>query len=189
MLQVAFMTGQSDPGRCALSPIQQAFLDALPVPDSGKVRTNFPYDAGTLPYREMTLALASWNNVRQYLASQSAAFAAAHRPAVLRMLGRAERTVILAGSCGLEILANLSLPQSALEHVHVFAYGPVCRHRPACEVVVVRGRRDWLARACGTRRDRMVEGGHLTYLQNPEVLARCRAVVARVAASAGVCVP
>lgn len=184
-LQVAFITGQSDPRRCALSPAQEAFLDTLPVPDDGKVRSNFPYDVRTPPYREVPLVAASWNNARQYLASRRPAFAEAHRRAVLRMLARAEHTVLLAGSCGLELLANVSLPETAIHRVHVFAYGSVSRHRPACETLVVQGRRDWIARAWRGPVDHLVEGGHMAYLENPEVRARCREFVVRVAARAG----
>jgi hypothetical protein len=184
-LQVGFMTGQSDPGRCALSPEQEAFLDALLVPDAARIRRNLPYADDTPPFRDVSLAAASWHNVRQYLGSRRPEFADTHRPAVLRMLARAERTVLLAGSCGLELLANLSLPDAALGRIHVFAYGPVARHRPACETLVVRGRGDWIAAPWGKPADCLVGGGHMTYLRNPEVLASCAAFVARVAASAG----
>ena len=186
-LQVAFMTGQSDPGRCALSPAQEAFLDALAVPEDGKVRTNFPYDDDTPSYRSVPIVAASWHNARQYLASRRPDFGERHRPSVLRMLARANHTVLLAGSCGLELLGNLALPESALHRVHVFAYGPVFRHRPECEIVIVRGRSDWIARVGGDGGGggHLVDGGHMTYLRNAEVLALCRTSVARIAARAG----
>ena len=184
-LQVAFLTGQSDPGRCARSPQQRAFLDAVPVPEAARVPTNFPYDPQTPPYRDVPLATASWHNTRQYLRSRSARFADERRPSVVRMLARAEHTVILAGSCGLELLANLQLPSAALVRVHVFAYGPVARKRPACDVVVVCGRGDWLARRRRVQVDHEVSCGHMSYLQHPDVLALCRAFVTRVAAQGG----
>ena len=58
-LQVLHLTGQSDPRSCALSPVQDAFLDHLPVPETAKVRLNFPYDAALAPYHAVPLWLAS----------------------------------------------------------------------------------------------------------------------------------
>jgi len=183
-LQVAFITGQSDPGRCALSPAQEAFLDTLPVPAAGRVRRNFPYAADTPPHRKAHVIQASWHNARQYQASRAPAFGDRHRLAVLQLIAGADHTVLLAGSCGLELLANLNLPDPALCRLHVFAYGPVARHRPACETYVVRGRRDWIARAWGRSADLLVDAGHMDYLQNAEVRASCQAFVARCMARA-----
>ena len=143
------------------------------------MRVNFPYPEVTPPHRPAPLPRASWNNARQFLASRRAAFAARHRPPLLALLARAERTLLLAGSCGLELLANLDLPARELGRLHVFAYGAVCRRRPACDVRQVRGRRNWISRALTRidldRCDAWVAGGHLEYLEDPEVLALCRA--------------
>jgi len=186
-LQIAFLTGQSDPRGAALAPAQEAFLDALPAPAAWKVRVNFPYPEATPPHRPTPLLRASWNNALQVLDSRRAAFAARHRPPVLALLARAERTLLLAGSCGLELLARLDLPAPELGRLHVFAYGAVCRRRPACDLRQVRGRRDWVARAL-TRIDlgrsgAWVAGGHLDYLEDPEVLALCRAFLDEVTAA------
>jgi hypothetical protein len=184
-LQVAFFTGQSDPERCALSGEQAAFLDALPIRDAAKIRRNFPYEDDTLAYRDVSLLAAGWHNARQYLMSRTPAFAERHRPAVLRLLAQADSSLLLAGSCGLELLANLSLPGDVLGRVHVFAYGPVVRSRPACDICAVRGRGDWIARLWGGPADHIVDGGHMAYLRNPDVLALCQAQVARLEAGAG----
>jgi hypothetical protein len=176
-LQIAFLTGQSDPYGSALSPQQERFLDALPAPDDWKVRVNFPYPAATPPHRPTPLLRASWNNSCQVLASRRDGFAARFRPPVLALLGRAERTFLLAGSCGLELLANLDLPARELGRLHVFAYGAVSRRRPACDLRQVRGRRDWVAKGMSRLDlgpdDAWIAGGHLGYLENPEVLALC----------------
>ena len=179
-LQVAFLTGQSDPGRCALSPLQSAFLDALPVPEAARVRLNFPYVAGPA-HREVALLRASWNNVRQYLASRRPEFGARHRPAVLALLERAERTLLLAGSCGLELLANLDLPAATLGRVDVVAYGPVGRHQPACSSLLVQGRRDWVSRVWYRGPvDARIDCDHLGYLETRELRELCHAVVDRL---------
>ena len=184
-LQVAFLTGQSDPDRCALSPEQQAFLDRLPVVPNGRVGRNFPYAPDTEAYRPVPLLPASWHNAHQYLASRKPRFAERHRPAVLRMLSQAEQTVLLAGSCGLELLAQLSLPASALIRLHVFAYGPCARRHPDCDLVTVLGRHDWIARAWSGSAHHVVAATHFSYLTSPEVLALCRAFIMRVAAGVG----
>jgi len=181
-LQVAFMTGQSDPDRCALSPSQQAFLDALAVPEAAKIRCNFPYDAQSAPYRDVSLVKASWHNARHFVASRAPAFAERHRDAVVRVIDRAESTVLLAGSCGLELLGNLDLPPAALQRLSVFAYGAVARRRPACRAVMsVVGRRDWIARPMPGRTDLIVPCHHMNYLETPEVLAACQAFLSAVA--------
>lgn len=182
-LQIAFLTGQSDRGRCALSPVQQRFLDALPVPSSAKVPWNFPYDAATLEYRDVSLPVAAWNNTRQFVAARSPAFAAAHRPSVLGLIARADRTVFLAGSCGVHLLEALALPPATLRRVHVFAYGPVSWRRPDCAIESVGGRRDWLSRACWGTPDHRVDAGHMNYLEQAAVADLCRAFIARVSAS------
>ncbi|HYU34603.1 MAG TPA: hypothetical protein VEW48_20830, partial [Thermoanaerobaculia bacterium] len=64
-LQILFLTGRSDPRSAALSPLQAAFLDALPAPDPWKVRVNFPYPAATPSYRATPLLRASWRNASQ----------------------------------------------------------------------------------------------------------------------------
>jgi hypothetical protein len=173
MLQAVFLTGQSDPQRCALSPEQQAFLDALPLPAAARLSLNFPYDADTPPWRHIPVLIGSVNNTRQYTHSRQAIFADRHAPPVQQLLGRARRTLILAGSCGLELLANLRLPREALERVHVFAYGPVARRLPDCPCVLVQGRRDWVSRLWFRTVDHRVDCGHRDYLQSPEVLSLC----------------
>jgi hypothetical protein len=177
--QIAFLTGASDPRSAALSPVQTAFLDALPAPNAWKVRVNFPYPAATSHYRETPLLRASWRNARQYLASRRPAFPERYRPRILERIEAAERTFFLAGSSGLELLANLHLPGAALARLHVFAYGPVARRLPVCDCRLVIGRRDWISRAWFPAALSSVEArvacGHMDYLTDPAVLALCSA--------------
>lgn len=184
-LQVFFLTGQSDPPRCALSPAQQAFIDALPLPATAKLRLNFPYAANTKPWRPNSLVIASLNNAVLYVNSRRAGFER-HAPAVLQQLARAEQTLILAGSSGLELLANLRLPPEALRTVHVFAYGPVARGLPPCACTLVQGRGDWISRAWFRTVDHRVDCSHRDYLESPEVLALCAGKVRELAGSGAV---
>ena len=171
--QIIFLTGQSDPSRCALSPEQQAFLDALPLPASAKLSLNFPYRTDTPSWRHTPVLVGSVNNARQYVRSRQPMFAADHAAHVQRLLARARRTLILAGSCGLELFVNLRLPREALDTVHVFAYGPAARRLPDCACVLVQGRRDWVSRVWFRTVDHRVDCGHRDYLQSPEVRLLC----------------
>ena len=176
-LQIAFLTGQSNPGNAALSPAQTAFLDALPAPTEWKVRTNFPYPDIPQSFRRTPLPIASFNNLILYFRSRRPAFATAYRPAVLACIERAERMLFLAGSSGLELLANLDLPVEALARVHVFAYGPVARRLPGCDARFVQGR-DVISRlyfrvGLPSERIARVACDHLGYLSDPAVFALC----------------
>lgn len=175
--QIAFLTGQSDAGACALSDVQRRFIDRLD--NAPAIPRNFPYDAETRPFAPTPLLRASFNNARQYWASRTRAFRQRHRPAVERLLDGAERSVLLTGSCGLELFNNLALPRAWLDRIVVFAYGPVARRRPDCDAVLVQGRRDLISRCWFRRVDIRVDAGHMDYLAREEVLQHCRAMLAR----------
>lgn len=183
-LQLAFLTGQSDPGGWSLSPLQARFGQALLAAGRRLHPTNFPYREPCPPHRPVPLLAASWHNTRMVLASRRSDFGPRHRDGVLRLLEAAPHTVVLAGSCGLELLANLRLPAQALARVSVFAYGPVARGAPeVARLQVVCGRSDWISRLGWRGPALRVPGGHLGYLSHPEVLAYARGFVAAVEAS------
>jgi hypothetical protein len=181
-VQIAFMTGQSDPPSCALAADQHAFLDALLAPEREKVRCNFPYDRASREVLDVPLWRASLNNVRQYTASRSDRFARTYRPHVLAMLDQADRTLLLAGSCGIELLNNLHLPEPVLRAVYVFAYGPVARRRPACRHEIAGSRRDVISRRWFPAPDAWVDANHLGYLGSEQVRARCAELLERLRA-------
>lgn len=179
--QVAFLTGQSDPPRCALSDSQQRFIAAV-APDRA-VPLNFPYDPQGGEFRPTPLLRASCNNAHQYWASRRIAFRREHRAGVERLLARSERSLLLVGSCGLELFNNLHLPIDLLDRIAVFAYGPVARRRPDCTARLVQGRRDWLSRCWFRTADAQVDAGHMDYLVHDTVLAQCRDWFAHVQAT------
>lgn len=182
-LLVCFLTGRSDPANTALSPDQVGFLDALPLAPHERLDVNFPYAPASGSWRPTPLPLASVRNTRDYLASRRAAFAHEHADAVREVLARADRTLVLAGSCGLELLANLRLAANELAVVHVLAYGPVARSLPAVGVETVAGRRDRLARQVGGMpADHLIDAGHLDYLGSPEFRGIARRAVERLRA-------
>ena len=176
------MTGRSDPSHCRPSAVQAAFLDALASPGVRVLRTNFPWvpDDGALA-APVPLVRASLANARQYLGSRRESWRERHRPALERLAGRAPRTVLICGSCGLELLANLRARPATLDRLHVLALGPVARRRPAVrELVIVRGRDDRVSgRGLGAA-DHVVGTDHLGYLEDADSLSIARTMVARV---------
>ena len=168
-LLVCFLTGRSDRSNTALSPAQAGFLDALPVGAGERLDVNFPYRPARGPWHPTPLPVASLRNARDYVESRRAGFARAHAAAVREVLARADRTLVLAGSCGLELLANLRLDADALAGVHVVAYGPVARRRPAVSLETVTGASDTLARWSTGTPDHEIAAHHLDYLASPEL--------------------
>lgn len=176
--QVALLTGPSDWGRWALSPIQDAFLHSLKVPEEALVLFNFPYGPNSLSYRPVPILKASLCNAGAYIRSRRLAFRLTYGPVINAFLARAERTVLVTGSCGLELFNNLRLSSPALAGISVFAYGPVARTRPACRHLLVSGRKDFMTRFCFPKPDRLIDCTHLAYLSNPVLRDLCTVFVA-----------
>lgn len=181
-LQVLYLTGQSDPRSCALSPVQHAFLDDLPVPDTAKVRLNFPYDASLAPYRKVPIWLGSLRHFVLFVRIRllMAGWAAKHRPRVEEQLRKADHTLVLAGSIGLDLLGRLGLSRDLLDRLTVVAYGAVSTRPPDCRTIRVASSSDHLAR--WWRRDLEVESGHLDYLGSAEFAELCRRVASELSA-------
>jgi hypothetical protein len=166
--QVILLTGQSDPRRSALSPLQRAFLDQS-VPDDAQIPTNFPYDSSSAPYRPTPLTIASIRNSWQYFRSRSPSFRTQYTSRIIGLIERRESTIFLVGSCGLELFNNFSLPSPLIERIRLFAFGPVARRRPDCEHLLVGSRKDWLSRCFFPTPDRWVDCTHMDYLRSPAV--------------------
>lgn len=184
-VQIAFLTGRSNPGSCALSPVQQAFLERLAGPERVLIPYNFPYLPTDQPHRATGLLRASLNNYREFRASRNPVYLQCYRPVVGALLERASRTVFLAGSCGLELLSNLRLDVEDLARTFAFAYGPVARALPECHCVVVQGRKDWLSKWFVAAPDFHIDCGHLDYLRHEQVFRTCEALVRRVVGNTG----
>lgn len=167
----AFLTGHSVPGCTGLSRVQRDFQLRSGLPPARWLPHNFPYHASA-PYPEETpLLAASWSNVRHYLRSRRPQFAREFAPPVEAAFAPFERIVILAGSCGLELLHNLQLPAALRARLHVFAYGPVSRRVPeTASHCLVQGHADWLSRWFHRRVDHRIAAAHMGYLEAPETL-------------------
>lgn len=178
-IRIAFLTGRSDPSRCGLSPQQQSFLGALRAPGREPVDRNFPYAAPQSGHVAVPLPLAAWRNLGDYIGARRPAFAARHRASVLSAFAGDGAVVLLAGSCGLELLANLQLEAAVRARLHVFAYGPVARQAPdVARLLCVQGRGDWISRVGWRGPVHRVDGGHMDYLRQPEVRWLCEDFIA-----------
>jgi hypothetical protein len=178
--RLAFLTGQSDPGRCALSPSQSALLARLAPELDGVdgVPLNFPWQPSTPPWRPVPLPRASLANARQYLAARRGRFAAASTSDIehaRRFLGIAPRTLLLVGSCGLVLLDALitDFDDAQRRRLRVVSYGGVAPRWPrAIAGTRLHGRRDRIAAWLGPRdgpSPRIVDHGHMDYLDGDAV--------------------
>lgn len=130
-LQIAFLTGQSDPASCALSTEQGAFLRQLQGTGRQLVDCNYPYRRNSAPHRRTPLWRASLSNARQYLAARHARLAEADRKRVHALLDQRPMTLLLAGSCGLQLLTALQLPDALRARLAVLRTAR-CVMRPPC---------------------------------------------------------
>src|SRR5690606_6162258 len=99
---------------------------------------------------------------------------------ITKFLARAELTVFIAGSCGLELLSNLALYEEQLQRIRAIGLGPVSRGLPQCEIILIQGRHDWLSRFYFADVDYRVACGHMGYLRSEKVLSLCRGYIAGV---------
>ncbi len=176
---IAFFTGQSRPGCCALSPEQTRFLTQLGDAGGEQVWLNFPYRAAGA-YRDVPLLRASWNNVCGYLASRRASFAEAYRDEVSALIARTGRMIFLAGSSGLELFNNLGLSEHEERKCLLICYGPVARRLPRyAQAHLVLGSRDRLARFYFPTLRPVLACGHMEYLRQPQFLSLCREFLTR----------
>ena len=167
----AFMTGHSVPGCTGLSAVQRAFQQRSGLPMENWQPWNFPYHPTQEFPEAYPLIAASFNNLRHFLASRGAAFRTEHQAAVSELFMRHEKVLLVASSCGLELLRNLELPTEVLRRVHVFACGPVSLGLPAvASLCRVQGHWDLLSRVFHPQVEHRYHCGHLEYLEHPETM-------------------
>lgn len=186
--RVAFLTGQSDPERCALSPQQSGLMAELEIQAEGIdcVALNYPWRADTAAWRPVPLWRASLANARQYLAARRGSEPTLR--AARAWLLQAPRSLLLVGSCGLSLLDALlwGLEPAERSRIRAVAFGAVGPIWPSSiRGHVLQGRRDWIARLLGPPAlasegvtTQALECGHMDYLQRNE---------ARVAVLAAAC--
>lgn len=194
--RIAFLTGRSDPDRCALSPLQQAVLDMLATEilvtdatDPHLDQLNFPWcgsfseddsdNETNRTWRDTPLLRASIANGRQYLAARRGDFADLSQDTVAQARERLRtppRTLLLVGSCGLSLLDALIAPfdDAQRARLRIVAYGGVGPRWPrGVEGAQLRGRRDRIAAWFGPSdgpTPRTIDCGHMDYLARPAAL-------------------
>ncbi len=173
--RVAFLTGQSDPGRGALSPVQAAALAMLAERSDGIdfEPHQFPWHGVAGAWRPVPLLRASLANGRQYLGARRGVLhgvSSAQCDAARGRLLSAPRTLLLVGSCGLALLDALIAPFDDTDRarLRVVAYGAVAPHWPrGIDGAQLRGDRDriaaWLGPTDGPTPQR-IAAGHMDYL-------------------------
>lgn len=181
--KIAILTGMSDPASCALSPSQSDFLDALPVPESWKIRRNYPWVADSSPFTPTPLWRASLSNGWHYLRARSRVHREMGARHLQALADSCEKGLILiTGSCGAEILRrSLGGRAEAGKIRHVFALGPVARRPLGLPCSVIQGERDWISRPFLPDPDLVIAGfGHLDYWDHPLVSEAIRATLPRI---------
>lgn len=170
-LKIAFITGLSDPTRCALSQKQRRFLSALDIPEADKIYYNFPYlPAFGSGETSAPLWQASFANYRQFRMARQNQYLAAARRHLETFFASAETIIFLAGSCGLEILNHAIGRHPPEKPMHVFALGPVARRRPVFPHTLIQGQRDYISKLFFRDVDVIIPGvGHMDYLDNSAV--------------------
>ena len=132
---------------------------------------NFPYHATFAFPERFHLLRASLNNIGHFLFSQLSMFRSQHRPAVVELFARYDRIILLATSCGLELLRNLQLPAEVRQRVHVFACGPVSLGLPeVASCLMIQGEDDVISRCFHWRVRHRFPCSHMGYLLAPETL-------------------
>ncbi|MCC7247302.1 MAG: hypothetical protein IT473_01630 [Lysobacter sp.] len=195
--RIAFLTGRSDPDRCALSPLQRAVFDTLAT-DATHLHLdplNFPWcesihesidekvgenDCETnRAWRDTPLLRASLANGRQYLAARRGDFADLPQTVVAQArecLSRPPRSLLLVGSCGLSLLDALIAPfdDAQRARLRIVAYGGVAPRWPrGVEGAQLHGRRDRIAAWFGPNdgpQPRTIDCGHMDYLERSAAL-------------------
>ncbi|WP_436857547.1 hypothetical protein [Citrobacter tructae] len=173
-LNVAYITGRSRSANPALSPVQLQFIESLKAERVSLVTVNFPWPMKSAPWQTTGLLRASASNALEYVNSRRPTFVERYQKSAIALLESADHTLLLSGSCGLELFNNLRLPASLMPRVSVFAYGPVARRRPDCRHLLVQGRQDFISRFWFARADEYVSCGHMNYLGCPELREQCQ---------------
>lgn len=170
--KVVLLSGLSDPSSCALSGIQQRFLEQLAAPPGHAINANFPYFPPGRPVQaHVPILLASWRNLMQYRRARSDPYREHARRHWNALTHSCNGLFVVTLSSGLEIL-NVCLgsdPQPI--EIEVLALGPVARRRPPVPHLLVRGSRDLVMNPWFREVDHIMSGvGHLDYLRRPSVI-------------------
>jgi hypothetical protein len=189
--RMALLTGQSAPANTVLSPEQVSFMHQV-VPAGFEVLGHgYPFHAACErgPHERTSIASASLNNARQFMAALGAPrFRRQLRWRLGELIERtSESLIIITGSGGLQLLNAVWSGLAPIERsISVVALGPACLgpiRVPRRQLVTIRGSRDgWSRMLYRGPIDHGVACGHLGYWSSPEVIGLVRGLLAAKAA-------
>jgi hypothetical protein len=166
--KIVIVTGLSDPNSCRLTEAQLSLINLPALPPDSVVTENFPFvqqPEGSMSSR--SLAQASLANGLQFFRTWTAGYrnlAAVHWASLLQSV---DHLLVVAGSCGIQLVTSCPAIQQAADKVRLLALGPVGTRQPRLSTVLVQGQRDWLSRSFFPRPDLIVARvGHLDYWEN-----------------------
>lgn len=181
-LKVVWLSGASDPFSAALSEAEERLLSSCGLAEDELVRANFPY-AGSVVRRRVPLPLAALSNVLQFLVAST--------PLLRWVCGRHWRAlccatpyvIVVAGSCGAQLLRALEHATPPGVTVRALALGPVAWRPPrSLELALVGADDGYSRRFARAIPPDLVEAcagvGHMDYLRSDAVTLRVRAWVA-----------
>lgn len=176
--KVVWLSGASDPFSSALSGAEERLLASFDVPREEIVWSNFPY-AGPSSLRRVPLPLAALSNVLQFLVASTPVyrwFAARHWRA---LCDSTSCVLVVAGSCGAQLLRALERTSPAGVRVHALALGPVSWRAPRGLERALVGTADGYSRMFtrtypSARVDAVAGVTHMDYLESEDVLRRVR---------------
>ncbi|WP_158658169.1 hypothetical protein [Agarilytica rhodophyticola] len=186
LLQVAFITGKSNPKSWCLSPPQKKFINSLGLKKEEISLLNFPYCKSSETFKPVNIVQASYENIKIFCFSQTKVYRQKYLSSVREFLDNTSYTLLISGSCGLELLSNLRLPKSYQNKIHIFAYGPVSIKMPPANSILVQGEKDWISRIFFKEVDFLVPGGHMSYMDQEEVIDICRQYILKTKSELGI---
>lgn len=169
-MKIAFITGLSTWGNHSLSPEQTSFLNSLQTEENNKIYCNFPYTNNVKKYKHTNVVLASFSNALQYFLSRTK-WIENKSTQLKHIIKENDKVLLLAGSCGLELLNNIKFSKEEKEKIHIIAYGAVARKIPDFQyLTLIQGKKDFIARIWIHIYDIKIEGHHMNYLESKEFL-------------------
>lgn len=167
-MKIAFMTGLSDFNNTSLSHLQNKFLSKLDVDNNDKIYLNFPYEKTNKRVENVNIITASISNAIQYFLFRTK-WLLKKESKLKEIINNEDKVILLVGSCGLEIIRNLSLSEEEKNKLFIISYGGVSKQKPKYKnLLLIQGDDDWIARLFIKECDIKVKSNHMNYLESEE---------------------
>lgn len=161
--KIGIVTGLSDPATCELSIEQTGFMNRVisnlrargrEIPVGSRIESNFPFFVTPGPRRKnLGLLASSYNNFHQFRSFRSVRYQSLARPHWRRLFESTDCINLIAGSCGLELIARSIVSLNTFPRIYVLALGPVANrslvrvlhNSGQIRLTIVRGASGWIA--------------------------------------------